>query len=159
MYISVLLPVGTLGVRIRSCLPPVLHGFAGRLTSPFQSLLSWGYHLRNHTELSPTQNHQSYNFIGFPNSLMVLQIPFPSYSRDLRLRNGLQPNSLTKFPCIPSFPVQMIIKYPSFSLAVVLLWSYSIYCPEDQEEYELHQLLLPLVSSESTLSPDHSPCL
>ena len=131
----------------------------GDLLAPFRAC-SHGATISETTQSCPQHKiTKVYNFIGFPNSLMVLQIPFPSYSRDLRLRNGLQPNSLAKFPCITSFPVRMIIKYPSFSLAVVLLWSYSIYCPEDQEEYELNQLLLPFASSESTLSPDHSPCL
>ena len=55
MYLSGLIPIGTVGVRVQSCLPPAfLPGFPGRLTSPFQGLLSWGYSLGNHTEWSPT---------------------------------------------------------------------------------------------------------
>ena len=43
-YISGLISMGTLRVRVESCLPPAfLPGFPGRLTSPFQGLLSWGY--------------------------------------------------------------------------------------------------------------------
>ena len=46
----------SLGVRVESCLPPAfLPGFPGRLTSPFQSLLSWGCNLWNHTEQSPNR--------------------------------------------------------------------------------------------------------
>ena len=45
----------TLSVRLESCLPPALWpGLPGRLTSPFQSLLLWGYNLGNHTEQSLT---------------------------------------------------------------------------------------------------------
>ena len=54
MYLSGLIPTGTLGVRVGSCLPPALPGFPGRLTSPFQSLLLQGCKLWNHTEWSPT---------------------------------------------------------------------------------------------------------
>ena len=55
MYLSGLSPMGTLGVRAGSCLPPALPGFPGTLTSPFQSLLSQGCsNLWNHTEWSPT---------------------------------------------------------------------------------------------------------
>ena len=44
MCVSGLISTGTLGVRVESCLPPAfLPGFPGRLTSPFQGLLSWGY--------------------------------------------------------------------------------------------------------------------
>ena len=48
-------PQGSLGVGVRSCLPPAFPGFPGRLTGLFQGLLSRGCNLRNHTEWSPTQ--------------------------------------------------------------------------------------------------------
>ena len=55
MYLSVLIPTGTLGVRLESCLPPAFSpAFPGRLTRPFQGLLSRGYSLQKHTECSPT---------------------------------------------------------------------------------------------------------
>ena len=55
MYLSGLIPMGTLGVRVGSSLPPAfLPGFPQRLTSPFQGLLLQGYSLRNHTEWSAT---------------------------------------------------------------------------------------------------------
>ena len=54
MYLSGLIPTGTL---VGLCLPPALPGFPGRLTSPFQSLLSWSYNLRNHKEWSPTETN------------------------------------------------------------------------------------------------------
>ena len=48
--------MGTLGVRIESCLPPaLLPGFPGRLTSPFQSLLSRGYNFQNHRVVPNTR--------------------------------------------------------------------------------------------------------
>ena len=54
VYISGLILMGTLGIRVESCLPPaLLPGFPGRLTSPLQGLLLWGYSLGNHTEHSP----------------------------------------------------------------------------------------------------------
>ena len=49
MYLSGLIPMGTLDVRVKSCLPPAfLLGFPGRRSSSFQGLLLWGYSLRNH---------------------------------------------------------------------------------------------------------------
>ena len=54
IYFSGLIPMGTLGVRVRSCLPLALPGFPGRLTRPFQGLLLGGHSLGNHTEWSPT---------------------------------------------------------------------------------------------------------
>ena len=54
MYLSGLIRVGTLGVRVGSCLPPALPAFPGRLTGLFQGLLWGGYSLGNHTEWSPT---------------------------------------------------------------------------------------------------------
>ena len=55
IYLPGLIPPGALSVRVRSCLPPVLPGFPGRLTSTFQSLLSQGCTLQNHTEWFPTK--------------------------------------------------------------------------------------------------------
>lgn len=59
---------------------------------------------------------QVYNFIGFTNSLKFLREKFPAYSEDLKLRNGIQPNSLTKPQCIP-FPD------PVLMICSVLPWS------------------------------------
>ena len=52
MYLSGLIPTGTL---VGLCLPPALPGFPGRLTSPFQSLLSRDCSLQNHTWSGPQQ--------------------------------------------------------------------------------------------------------
>ena len=57
MYISGLIPMGALGVKVESCLPTVfLPGFPGRLTSPFQRSSCWTA-ISETTESSPQQKN------------------------------------------------------------------------------------------------------
>ena len=73
MYISGLIPMGTLSVRIESCLPPAfLPGFPGKLTSSFQGLLSWGDSLGNHTEQSPISPPFLFVMAAKPKALVLL---------------------------------------------------------------------------------------